>query len=551
MLEKINKKQMLYPGKTLLLIKDDPFSYSHQNWKLFLEKNCETLIIFDAAGESKKFGKDSMNKKFLKIIKNHLPKRVFLLGGTDELHLETLEKTKNLFPKIILFTYFGDDDQFFDNLSKYVALFVDVCLVSQKKFIKKYQEGGLKNIFYFTGVNTEFFKQLNLKKKYDVTFIGGPLSNKSGRVEYLEFLMKNKVNLKIFGKGWEKYSQFKEIYGGTVDCHEMVKIINQSKISLSFSKNVYGGLHLKARTFECGACNSFTLVEKYENYLDLFSKKDLETFTNKKELLNKIKYFLDRPKERNRISKKLFDKISKNYGSKNEVEKIKKSTSINRFEKWSLPNIKKHVIYLSKTDLEKNYEEIKNKLEKYDYVSFKEEGVINSKHKDLLQIYSLEKSKKEISCCDYIVYKKNLGDFIRFDSKKGFYDLNYNEFNKFLKKSQLMIAKNFFLKNLLKFNSKRGLNKNLITEKNTVFISFPLLKLKNLKLKRYSILKKACRFYFPQKIYSLKYQKKLFRTLFLPSLFLEIIRGNFFILQVVFSSLKKNFCSIKFKKTDS
>ena len=161
----MNNKKLLFPGKTLLLIKDDPFSYSYQNWKLFLEKNCETLITFDAAGECKKFGKDSMNKLFLDLVKKTLPKRIFLLGGMDDLDLEPLEEIKTSFPEITLFTYFGDDDKLFDNYSKYMILFVDIGLIGQKSFLKRYKNEGIKNAFHLTGVNTQFFTPKKLKKK--------------------------------------------------------------------------------------------------------------------------------------------------------------------------------------------------------------------------------------------------------------------------------------------------------------------------------------------------------------------------------------------------
>ncbi|GAG51348.1 unnamed protein product, partial [marine sediment metagenome] len=226
---------------------------------------------------------------------------------------------------------------------------------------------------------------------------------------------------KLFGSGWSKYHEFKNIYGGVLSPKELREVINQSKISLCFSKNNYGKPHIIGKFSEVGACKTFVLTEYCEDYLDLFEEgKEIIMFKTKEELLEKIKYYLKNEKEREKIAEATYKKIINNYSLNIQLKKIFKEISKNNnFYHKELPKLNKKIIILSKKDLFLNSDELKNKLEKYDYISFSEGKHQNLKYKKYLQSYSLEKSGKSISCCDYFVYSKILGDYLSFFTDRG------------------------------------------------------------------------------------------------------------------------------------
>ena len=96
----------------------------------------------------------------------------------------------------------------------------------------------------------------------------------------------------------------------------------------------------------------------------------------------------------------------------------------------------------------------------------------------------------------------------------------------------------FFLDNLEKFKKAFEGKIDFLNKDNTAFVDIPLLRVKKISIKKYSIMKKAFVFEFFYQLYSLYYTKKIFFKLYVPSLLLEILSGKFFILKYLFDSLK-------------
>ncbi|HLD37725.1 MAG TPA: hypothetical protein VJA86_04000, partial [Candidatus Nanoarchaeia archaeon] len=113
-----------------------------------------------------------------------------------------------------------------------------------------------------------------------------------------------------------------------------------------------------------------------------------------------------------------------------------------------------------------------------------------------------------------------------------------SEFDKLLGISQLMVKKDFLFQHITDFRrffeNKRF---NLINEKNTVFISIPLVEIKRMPETSnaigYKYLKTAFQMLFLNKLYSLSRQKKLFSG-YLLMLILEALKGK----QFIFAALK-------------
>ena len=520
------------------------FHYPYQNWYGPLKRYCNKMLSFNIKWNNLVYGKDLMNKKFLEFIQKEKPDYIFLWVTADELYFDTLLNIRKISPKTQIVMVLQDDDSEFEDYTRFFILFSDYGLVFHKRFMPRYNKEGFKDVFYSAGINTKFFKPMNLEKKYDVVFIGFPKSDLSGRYEYLKFLKDNNVNLKLFGWGWDKYPEFKDVYGGVLDSEEMVKILNQTKIYLNLSRNSYGKpTDIKAKIFEGGACNTFVLTEYCEDYLDLFKKgKEMIFFDTQKDLLNKIKYYLKNEKQREKISYAAHKKTVKVYGLdvelKNFFDYINKTNK--ELKHKPLPKVSKKIIQLSKKDLNLSLEILKSKLKDYDYIYFKKGKVQDLKYRKYLQSYSLEKSKKPISCCNYYVHSKILGDYLYFRSKFSI-KISRREYNSCLDINQLMITKDYFFKNLEKF--KGFINKNkeidILEEKNTVFVSFPLIRLNKLKTTNKDTIEKMFDLKFLYNLYALKYQKKfLSGALYLSILLLKSFKGEKFILYSIISSLK-------------
>ena len=533
--ELLKKKKILFAMWNAENKKDAP----HNNYYLPLKEIFDNVILFDPRKIRFKQGSEMMNKIFLDLVKKEKPDFIFLIVGRDELTIDSMDKIKEVSPKTKIIAFVGDDDTEFENLKRYQALFVDCSFLGQPDYVSSYLNEGVKNIFPTTSINVDIFKPLNVKKKCEVTFFGQP---STPRVNLLRFLIKNRVKLEIFGRGWYDYPEFKDFYKGNL---EAVKVINQSKINLTLSRNRYGQLHFKGRVFEVAACKSFSLVDYFTPYLKfLKNNKEIVMFKNNEELLKKINYYLKNNKEREKIAKNAYQKTIKNHDIVNEYKKLfKEILEKDKIFSRKLPNLDKKIIKISKKDVEKSLEKIKKELKNIDYVCFSSEKSKSLKHKEYLHIYSLEKTKKQISCCDYYVSDKILGNYLLFNSYKTFESLKKKNFNKFLSLNQIVVSKNFFLKNIEEFREFfNGKEIDIINKENTCFISTPLVSIENLVFKetKYEDFLNAFQMIFVTKLYSLLNQKKiLFNAYFYRLLSLSLKRNSFIIKHLYEFLLKK------------
>ena len=180
--------------------------------------------------------------------------------------------------------------------------------------------------------------------------------------------------------------------------------MNQSKVNICFTKNHYGESHLIGKVFEAKACKTFVLTDYGKEYLDYFEEgKNIVTFKNKKELLDKIKYYLENEKEREKIAEASYNRVVRNFSIdadlKNFFKKVEKENK--KFKHRPLPPLNKRVIILSEEHLKLNVERLKAKVKDYDFITFKTKNSKHLKFKNYLQTYALVKTKKQISRCDY------------------------------------------------------------------------------------------------------------------------------------------------------
>ena len=327
-----------------------------------------------------------MKRRLFAIIENKKPDYVFLLLEANDISIDTLEKIKEISPKTKTIAIFGDDDIHFYTRSRYYVLFLDYCIFCPTKYISYYKKDGITNAIPFPGgVNTKNFRPMNLNKKYDVVCVGQPYSY---RVHVIRFLIKNGIKVNIWGHGWDKYPEFKKIYGGPLDHKEIVEIINRTRIYLGFCKNRLGESHNTGKFFESSACGTFCLVDEFKEYLEYFKiNKEIVSFSDNNDLLKKINYYLKNEGERERVAQNAYKKVIKNHSYHVIYTKIfrqilntKKDSS-----KMVLPKLKRKFVELSNEDMNLDDSALKEKLRNYSYICFSDGKSLPHKYKNLLQ----------------------------------------------------------------------------------------------------------------------------------------------------------------------
>lgn len=228
------------------------------------------------------------------------------------------------FPELRLFVFFSDDEWRHSRFDRIVALFADVFSVTSRTNVSKYRDYGLKNVIFLPwACNPVDFHPVETSADYQVTFVG---SAYGPRVEYVKYLVSNGVDVRVFGKGWNKIRSLKASWGGHPSHEEALAVFSGSKINLSFlwtSQNPET-MQVKGRTLELAACQAFQLTNAAPD-LAAFGFRPEEhvgVFLDKEDLLAKTNYYLARSKERAAIKERAYKHVVGHHTWSNRFEGV-------------------------------------------------------------------------------------------------------------------------------------------------------------------------------------------------------------------------------------
>lgn len=196
---------------------------------------------------------------------------------------------------------------------KSICKYFTLSLTTSKSALIKYEVEGGHPIYKDYAGNEKIYKNLHLDKIYDVGFVG---SDYGVRREYVTYLREHGINVYTKGDGWEE---------GFAEANEMIEIFNRSKIVLGFSTvgssdDIY---ILKGRDFEVPLTGSFYITGYHKELKEYFELgKDIETYTSKENLLQKIHFYLEHEDKREAIALCSYAKCSEQYTAKKSYEKI-------------------------------------------------------------------------------------------------------------------------------------------------------------------------------------------------------------------------------------
>jgi len=520
---KIPKKMLLAAWSI-----NNPHWIINQAYQVPLRKIFKKVINFDPQEETYTHGKRIMNERFLSLLRKEKPDYIHLFLVWDEFYPETLVAIKEILPNVKVTNWNGDDDIKFENYTVPYSAAIDYQLISQLQFTKKYDAYGLP-WYDLLGADTNKFRPLHLSKKYDVVFVGTP---KGDRLKYMRFLLKNKVNFTLAGAGWDAYPEFKEHYIGKVPDEEFIRLINQTKISLCFSQNFFSSPHVLERSLAINACNTFALTEYVEGYFPKFSEgKDIVTFKNEKELLEKITYYLQNEKERERIAHAGFLKVTKYFSNDkvmsdafHAIEQDTRELNGAKNQKYLLQK----PLYLDQEELNKGISYLKEKTKNYRYITFKHKGHEPLPYRDYFQMYSMDLVDKPYSICDASLSSRLIGDYATLSlyyAYNYYSDKHYAYANADV--SQFMVRRDYFLKHFTQFSSLfNGKLPTFITPENAHFISMPLMRSNIIKPLPLKEIDHILFLHIERELLVLRNQKRLWRSsypyrLFFYSLFIN------------------------------
>jgi len=244
-----------------------------------------------------------INKELLQTIHKYQPDLIFL-HRANFIYNKTLIEVKSINKNIKIFCYHNDDPfsektgkllnrHYLDSLKN-----CDWIFSYRLKNINDYNNIGYQNTSllrsYYIKENNYHIE--NAEKTIDVLFIGH--FENDGRDNILQYLIDNKINVKIYGTGWEKseYYHFflekggeiKPIYGEKYNI-----TINQAKIALVFLSKINNDTYTR-RCFEIPVTKTAMFCEHTEDIANnlYINDKEVILFKNKEDLLLKTKKYL-------------------------------------------------------------------------------------------------------------------------------------------------------------------------------------------------------------------------------------------------------------------
>jgi len=264
-----------------------------------------------------------LDKKLIKLVEKFKPD-IFLTIFGFEHRKAILEKlrTKGI---ITICWWLNDPFQFERSLKQ--ASYYDYYFTNSKGSVNEYKKYEIKQVFYLPpGCFPEIHKKFNISnKQIDICFAGDwhPI-----REKVIESLI-DEFSVAICGPWKKKLNKNSPllkhiIKNGFFSPQEMVKIFNISKIVLNihtwFGKWEFG---LNPRVFEANACGAFQICDwKQEIPMHYEVDKEIVIYKSVKELKEKIKYFINRPYEREDIAFKAYLKSLKEHTYKIRLEKM-------------------------------------------------------------------------------------------------------------------------------------------------------------------------------------------------------------------------------------
>jgi spore maturation protein CgeB len=226
----------------------------------------------------------------------------------------TLAFVKKVSPGTRILSYTLDDILNKHNSSRYyfksLPLY-DFHFTNKKFNVKELENAGAGNVVYFrNSYSPHVHRPVSLTetdREYygcNVSFIG---TAELERADYLMFLATHGIKIKIWG--WSRPSgnsgidhpnitnMNKHVYDD-----EYAKVICASKINLCFLRKSNRDTET-TRSIEIPACGGFMLAERTDDHLELFTESlEVEYFSSKQELLDKIIYFLANDVQREQIA---------------------------------------------------------------------------------------------------------------------------------------------------------------------------------------------------------------------------------------------------------
>lgn len=276
-------------------------SYEHANFLPTFVALGHQVELFDSFDREQYGDFADLNLRLLDHVQAFEPDVIFCTLMGYEVWLETLDLIRSRTPAVVV--NWGTDDSWkFRQFIRYLTEHVDIHVTTHSPILAEAKKLGINNILssqWAVASSRLAEPTASHSCTYDVSFVGAAYGNRRAQIGELR---RRGITVTCFGYGWES---------GAVDLHQVDRIFCESRISLNFADSglQLSGISLvrsrqvKARTFEVPGSGGFLLSEESESLSAYFRiGAEIVTYRSRDDLVQKIRYFLDHPAERDAIA---------------------------------------------------------------------------------------------------------------------------------------------------------------------------------------------------------------------------------------------------------
>jgi spore maturation protein CgeB len=199
----------------------------------------------------------------------------------------------------------------------------EFCLVPEKFRLADYKRAGANPIYCQEAANPEIYRPYPEKQRFDAGFVGQAYGE---RPDLVARLVEDRIDVKVWGPGWNCHAKRrpsfnpmrwnrrktptqipKRCIAGIVTGEAMVRTFCRTRVNLGFAACWTPGpdriTQIRLRDFEIPMSGAFYLTEYQEELADFFEiDQEIVCYRDTDELCEKIKYYLTRPADRERIA---------------------------------------------------------------------------------------------------------------------------------------------------------------------------------------------------------------------------------------------------------
>ena len=227
------------------------------------------------------------------------------------------------------------EDPYYMNKTASIISYFDFIFTIESQVIEKYKQLGYQHVYHLPlGTDPETFKSTSFNQRYesDMCLIGYPYYN---RVKYINFLLQHTTcKVQVIGSHWKRHLNDHTnliIKNNWINPYQVNKYFNGAKIVLNIhrpfdeehNQNNYPIIaqSINNRTFDIASSGSFQMIDHRLDLPHYFDEgKEIISFKNEQELLDKVDYYLKHEDERTTIAERSKEKAIHHHTFSNRIE---------------------------------------------------------------------------------------------------------------------------------------------------------------------------------------------------------------------------------------